>query len=857
MNERKTRLLAAIMFTDIQGYTALMQDNEAAAVKLRDRHREVMRIYHKKHAGKIVQYYGDGSLSIFNSCVEAVKCAVSIQKELQASDPQVPLRVGIHLGDIIERDDDIIGNGVNMASRVESLSVPGSVMISKKVADEIINQSELELKSMGHFSFKNVNTPTEVLAVVEEGLVVPEGKDLEGKFTKRQGNEQNLLERLPAWVKYGGLMLFLGLLIPISWTLFQADSVKGEAQTPALNEESLPQLEVQNQSEIKSYYSFPFRHLDSLQEDAWMALGIPYALSLSHSQDARIFNVFDQKTFKESLRGNIDEALANNCEYLISGDFHQAKNTLQIGITVYQTSDGKIIKEDKYVGKSFFPLMDSIAQDLKKDLGIKPSESEGVVLPLSAFMTDSEEAFQKLCEGIVYGDKYPNEFGEIHELISQSIALDSSFAWAHYFLADFHNTHHISKRVARKHLDLAMRHREKLPKNQELEMQIRLLNFRMLEQQKDALVLAELLHNHRPNDVSLLLNLIQEYFRQNKYEEALEGISKYRSLQGDPHALIPLASQSLIRMGDDEEATENLIQIIEEDGMNGEALLWLAKTYLTQEEWDEAEKSLNRFNLLYPDFPEYAPLMEHISFMRDSSNSISPELFESFEGTYWAAGISDRSSHKIIAKDGSLYFQFEGNRRLERMYALNDLEYFSADGSRHVFEKNQRGEIDRMIISEADFPQNYYWNYEIDGDILLAMDLFEEGKLDKSEERLSISLEKHPDHRFIIYYLDHLSFLKDSAYQDFQKEVSRFEGTYQTQSFSYQVFREEDKLFIRSFDNIRYLDPIPLLPLSEDTFLDSHKLTFRIKFLEEEGQIVGLDFLNGANNVTPAQLQSI
>ncbi|MEM6807038.1 MAG: adenylate/guanylate cyclase domain-containing protein, partial [Bacteroidota bacterium] len=107
------------MFTDIQGYTALMQDNEAAAVKLRDRHREIMRIYHKKHAGKIVQYYGDGSLSIFNSCVEAVKCAVSIQKELQASDPQVPLRVGIHLGDIIERDDDIIGNGVNMASRVE------------------------------------------------------------------------------------------------------------------------------------------------------------------------------------------------------------------------------------------------------------------------------------------------------------------------------------------------------------------------------------------------------------------------------------------------------------------------------------------------------------------------------------------------------------------------------------------------------------------------------------------------------------------------------------------------------------------------------------------------------------------
>ncbi|MEM6804826.1 MAG: tetratricopeptide repeat protein, partial [Bacteroidota bacterium] len=714
-----------------------------------------------------------------------------------------------------------------------------------------------ELKSMGHFSFKNVNTPTEVLAVVEEGLVVPEGKDLEGKFTKRQSNDRNLIQSLPSWAKYGAIMLLLGLLIPISWTLFQADTVKGESPIASLDQEESTQVEVQRQSEIRSYYSFPFQDLDSLEEDAWMELGIPYALSLSHSQDSRIFNVFDQKTFKESLRGNIDEALANNCEYLLSGDFHQAKNTLQVGIKVYQTSDGRVVKEDKYVGKSFFPLMDSIAQDLKKDLGIRLSESDGVVLPLEAFMTDSELAFQKLCEGIRYRNKYPDEFGSIHELISQSLEIDSSFAWAHYYLADFHNTHHISKRVARKELELAMRHREKLPKNQELEMQIRLLNFRMLEQQKDALVLAELLHNHKPNDVSLLLNLIQEYFRQNKYEEALGGISKYRNLQNDPRALIPLESQSLIRMGDADEAEEELSEILEVDGMNGEALLWLAKTYLAQEEWDEAEKSLDRFNLLYPDFPEYTPLMEHISFMRDSSNSISSELFDSFAGTYWAAGISDRSSHKIIADNESLYFQFEGNRKLERMYALSDREYFSADGSRHVFKRNRQGEIDRMIISEAYFPDNYYWNYEIDGDILLAMDLFEGAKYEESEERLRLSLEKHPDHSFIHYYLDHLSFRKDSSYQDFQKLISRFEGNYQTEKFSYQVYREEDGLFIRSMDNIRYLDPIPLLPLSKDTFLDSHKLTFRIRFIEEAGQIIGLDFLNRSDNVTRALLQSL
>ncbi len=100
MKEKKTRRLAAIMFTDIVGYTALMQENEAIAAAARTRHRQIFDQQHPLHNGEILQYYGDGTLSIFQSAVEAVACAIAIQQTLNTDKP-VPLRIGIHLGDIV------------------------------------------------------------------------------------------------------------------------------------------------------------------------------------------------------------------------------------------------------------------------------------------------------------------------------------------------------------------------------------------------------------------------------------------------------------------------------------------------------------------------------------------------------------------------------------------------------------------------------------------------------------------------------------------------------------------------------------------------------------------------------------
>src|SRR6187455_1547391 len=166
------RQLAAIMFSDMTGYTALMQQNEQLAKDKHRRLKEVLESCVSGHNGKILQYYGDGALSIFSSAVDGVNCAVEIQQTLQQA-PKVELRIGIHTGDISIEEEAIYGDGVNLASRIESLAVPGSIFISEKVFDEIRNQENIKTREMGYFEFKNVQRPVRVFAITNTGIIVP------------------------------------------------------------------------------------------------------------------------------------------------------------------------------------------------------------------------------------------------------------------------------------------------------------------------------------------------------------------------------------------------------------------------------------------------------------------------------------------------------------------------------------------------------------------------------------------------------------------------------------------------------------------------------------------------------------
>ena len=158
------RRLAAIMFTDLVGYTALMAESEEKGLRARERHRELVRALVEKYHGEWIEETGDESLSNFHSAVDAVNCALAIQTELEG-DPELQLRIGIHLGETLVEESRVYGEGVNVASRIRPLAEPGGICVSGEVYRSVRNQSGIEARALGEQELKNVPEPVSVYAV--------------------------------------------------------------------------------------------------------------------------------------------------------------------------------------------------------------------------------------------------------------------------------------------------------------------------------------------------------------------------------------------------------------------------------------------------------------------------------------------------------------------------------------------------------------------------------------------------------------------------------------------------------------------------------------------------------------------
>ena len=157
--------LAAILFADIVGYTAMMQEDENAAVKKINRFRETVELISSELNGKIIQYYGDGSLLLFNSSTEAVEFAKLLQEDL-AEPEGIPVRIGIHMGDVLLQSGNVFGDVVNIASRLQAMAPPGRIFISEMVYRNIANKKEIESVFVKEERLKNVKIPVHIYEVL-------------------------------------------------------------------------------------------------------------------------------------------------------------------------------------------------------------------------------------------------------------------------------------------------------------------------------------------------------------------------------------------------------------------------------------------------------------------------------------------------------------------------------------------------------------------------------------------------------------------------------------------------------------------------------------------------------------------
>ena len=180
------RELAAIMFSDIAGYTAIMGHDEARAMRALAEHRALLRSLLPKFDGRMLGEIGDGTLTRFHSASDAVNCACQAQAALKDS-PDLHLRIGIHLGDVLFTDDNAWGDGVNIASRIHALAAPGTICVSATVYDEIRNKPGLVAKNLGQKHLKNVNRPigVYVLSEARDSAGAPAPSILASPLTRR------------------------------------------------------------------------------------------------------------------------------------------------------------------------------------------------------------------------------------------------------------------------------------------------------------------------------------------------------------------------------------------------------------------------------------------------------------------------------------------------------------------------------------------------------------------------------------------------------------------------------------------------------------------------------------------------
>lgn len=265
------RKLAAIMFTDIVGYSSMMGKNEDDALDmLRDN-----RILHKdlirKHNGELLKEMGDGVLAMFPAAYDSVQCALALQKEL-SSHGKYKLRIGIHLGDITIEEDDVFGDDVNIASRIESITDPGGIYISESIYKTIRGRYDLPVQDLGELQLKNIAYPIRTYGIIAEGLPVP---------TPKPGVRRNIFQRTSLWYSIALILLVGGL---ITWIFF-------------------PDLKTQSGSKIKhSIAVLPFANLSEDPEQEFIVDGLHDAIigQLSQFQDLRVISRTSTLRYKDT-----------------------------------------------------------------------------------------------------------------------------------------------------------------------------------------------------------------------------------------------------------------------------------------------------------------------------------------------------------------------------------------------------------------------------------------------------------------------------------------------------------------------------------------------------------------------------
>ena len=411
MNE--SRQLAAIMFTDIKDYTHMMEVNEVEANKSRRKMVQSVNEQVVAHFGRVVKFEGDGSLCIFTSSIEAVRAAIAIQFEMN-KDPKIPLRIGIHSADIVIEEGSIYGDGVNVASRVESFAVPGCVFISGKVNDDIKNQPDISTVSLGRYLFKNIKAPVELFAVCNPGITVPQKHKIQGKgiAIADQGffSGKNI-----RWVLVAMAVIALSVFGYFKF-LYAGNSVL-----------------------MKTVAVMPFENINKDSSSEFFSDGITQDIltQISKVSDLNVISNSTMSLFKNSKKSPQEIGRDLNAGSILEGSVRRIDNKIRIFVQLTDATNGQNLWAETYDRdySQIFDIQSEIAQIIASVLQAKLSPAEKARITRKP--TDNLNAYEYYLKGRELYTHYKKDDNEkAIEQFKKAIDLDKNYALAWAGLGD-------------------------------------------------------------------------------------------------------------------------------------------------------------------------------------------------------------------------------------------------------------------------------------------------------------------------------------------------------------------------------------------------------------------------------------
>src|SRR5262249_46753410 len=427
------RKLAAIMFTDMAGYTALAQRDEKLALELLEEHRELLRSIFPKFNGAEIKTIGDGFLVEFNSALEAAQCSIEIQRTLAKRNCDVPnerrieLRIGIHIGDVVHRGGDVYGDGVNVASRIEPLANAGGICVSMDVERQIRNALQARFEKLAPTELKNISVPMDLFRIVlpweQESEVsgqIRRWTDSPWRKAAARKSSAVLKSRKSVLIGVFGLLL----LVALGWW-WTTQRNKTGAATAGLREKSIAVL--------------PFANLSHDPDNAYFAAGIQDEIitRLSKIADLKVISCTSTQRFKSSPDDVPAIAAQLKVGNILEGSVQRTADAVRVNVQLVRGDTDTHLWADTFDRKlsDIFAVESEIAKTVADVLQARLTGSEQHVI--AARPTANTEAHQLYLKGRFFWNKRTgNDLKKSIDYFEQAIAADPNYALAYAGIAD-------------------------------------------------------------------------------------------------------------------------------------------------------------------------------------------------------------------------------------------------------------------------------------------------------------------------------------------------------------------------------------------------------------------------------------